>query len=236
MPRAALSVYYGVPCPDSLRVLARHATVILQSGLYSDAQLRNLRGSSRVLGYLSVGEDHPLGAYACVPGSQPYHRDLNPAWGSVHVDAHHPAWLATVLRRASDALTRTDGLLLDTLDSADPEATVALIRAVRARWPLAVLYANRGFALLDDLIPLIDGVLFEAFSTTHSPTPDLHDPDGLAYTAHWLHAATNSGLDVLALDYADTPALAALARARAAAHGLPTFVTSRSLDLPGGFS
>ncbi|WP_309569890.1 hypothetical protein, partial [Deinococcus sp.] len=219
MSGAALSVYYGAPCPACLVILAGHATVILQSGLYSGAQLRALRRSARVLGYLSVGEDHPLGTYACVPGSEPYHRDINPAWGSVRVDAHHPAWRATLRERAAAALAHTDGLLLDTLDSADPEATVALVRAVRARWPYAALYANRGFTLLTDLAPLIDGVLFEAFSTGHSPTPALHDENGLAYTSHWRCAAQALGLDVLALDYADTPELAAQARARAAAEG-----------------
>lgn len=227
-------MYYGVPCQDSLSVLARHAMVVVQSGLYTPAQLSALRRTSRVLGYLSVGEDHPLGTWPCVPGSAPYHVARNAAWGSVRVDAAHPAWHATVRARARDALAHTDGVLLDTLDSADPAATVALVREVRAAWPRAALYANRGFGLLGELSGVLDGVLIEAFSTTHAPTPALHPPDGLAYTAHWLRAVRALGLDALALDYADTPALAALAHARAAREGVPTFVSNRTLSLPGG--
>ncbi|GHF38408.1 hypothetical protein HNQ07_001066 [Deinococcus metalli] len=232
--RAGLSVYYGPPCPDALSVLARQATVVVQSGLYTPAQLARLRRTTHVLGYLSLGEDHPLGTWACVPGSAPYHTGVNPAWGSVRVDARHPAWRATVLGRAALALAHTDGVLLDTLDSADPDATLGLARALRERWPHVTLYANRGFPLLPDLAPLIDGVLIEAFSTTHAPAPALHDPDGLAYTAHWLREVRALGLDVHALDYADTPALAAQARARADTEGVATFVTTRALDLPGG--
>ncbi|WP_412030282.1 hypothetical protein [Deinococcus yunweiensis] len=234
MPRAALSVYYGVPCPDTLSVLARHATVVVQRGLYTPEQLTGLRQTSRVLGYLSVGEDHPLGTRPCIPGSAPYHVSINGAWGSVRVDAAHPVWRTTLLARARDALADTDGLLLDTLDSADPAATVALVREVRAAWPRVALYANRGFGLLRELSGVLDGVLIEAFSTGHSPTPALHHPDGLAYTAHWLRAVRAAGLDALALDYADTPALAAVARARAEREGVPTFVSNRSLSLPGG--
>ena len=151
------------------------------------------------------------------------------------VDAGHPGWGATVQARATQALAHADDLLLDTLESADPTATLALVAGVRARCPDAVLYANRGLGLLPGLAPLIGGVLIEAFSTTHTPASTLHLPDGLAYTSHWLREVRSLGLDVLALDYASTPELAALARARAAREKVPTFITNRALNLPGGF-
>lgn len=230
--RAALAVYYGPPGPAALQALGRHVCVAVQAGLYTGAQLRWLRRSTRVLGYLSVGEDHPLGPWPCTPGSAPYHRQVNPAWGSVTVDVRHPQWQRVLLDRATQALAHTDGLLLDTLDGGDPPGTRALLALLRARWPHATLIANRGFTLLPQLASLVDGVLIEAFSTTHTPAPGLHPPDGLAYTAHWLGELRRHGLPVTALDYADTPALAAAAHARAAAHGLTTFVTDRTLSHP----
>ena len=230
--RTALAVYYGPPTPAALRALAGHERVAVQAGLYSPGELQALRRTAQVLGYLSVGEDHPLGEWPCVPGSAPDHLQVNPAWDSVSVDVWHPQWQQVLLERAAQALAHTDGLLLDTLDSADPTGTLALIRTLRAHWPHATLTGNRGFALLPELAPLLDGVLFEAFSTTHAPAPALHPPDGMAYTAHWLREVRRHGLPVDALDYADTPELAAAAHARATAYGLNTFVTDRTLSRP----
>lgn len=99
--RAALAVYYGPPGPAALQALGRHVCVAVQAGLYTGAQLRWLRRSTRVLGYLSVGEDHPLGPWPCTPGSAPYHRQVNPAWGSVTVDVRHPQWQRVLLDRAT---------------------------------------------------------------------------------------------------------------------------------------
>ena len=210
--------------------------MVVQSGLYRPADLRALRaGGTRVLGYLSVGEDHSLGDRPCVPGEAPYHRAVNADWGSVTVDAAHPGWRDLLLTRADSALAHTDGLLLDTLGSAEADATLERVQDVRRAWPGVWLLANRGFSLWPDLAPWVDGVLIEAFGTTHTPGYAPHDADGLAYTAHWLAVCRENGREVLALDYADTPALAQRARAHAAAAGVPTFVTNRALSLPGGW-
>lgn len=233
--RGSHAVYYGPGGAEALRTLGRFGMVVVQPGLYRPADLRALReGGTRVLGYLSVGEDHPLGDRACVPGSQPYHRAVNAHWGSVAVDAAHPGWREVLLERAAEALAHTDGLLLDTLCSAEGDATLGRVRDVREAWPGAWLLANRGFSLLPGLAALVDGVLIEAFGTTHTPRYALHDRMGLDYTTHWLAACRTSGLEVLALDYADTSALADLARVHAARWDVPTFVTDRALSLPGG--
>ena len=71
-----------------------------------------------------------------MPGSAPYHCGVNAEWGSVVVDAAHPGWRAVVLARAEQVLEHTDGLLLDTLDSADPAATLALVGRCELRLPL----------------------------------------------------------------------------------------------------
>ncbi|GGL84778.1 hypothetical protein GCM10010840_23370 [Deinococcus aerolatus] len=235
-PHLPLSVYYGPPSPQVLGTLARFRTAVVQTTLYAPAELATLRaGGTRVLGYLSVGEDHPTGDYLCTPGCAVYHRAVNPQWGSVAVDAAHPAWRAELLGRARRELQHADGLLLDTLDSAAPAATLALVRALREAHPGVTLLANRGFGLLPDLAPLVHGVLFEGFSTTHSPGYTRLDGQGLAYTAFWLQKLRDLGLNVCALDYADTPALAQAARERANLFSVQTFVTDRALSWPGGF-
>ncbi len=234
-PRRPLSIYYGPPTPRALAALRTFETVVVQTTLYPPRALNRLRaGGTRVLGYLSVGEDHALGDWACVPGSAPYHSGDNPEWGSVRVDAGHPGWREILNRRADEALHAADGLLLDTLDSAAAAGILERVQELRSRHPDTILLANRGFELLPDLAPEVSGVLFEAFSTTHSPAYALHDEAGLAYTAHWQVRLQDLGLPVVALDYADTPALARLARAHAARHGLHTFVTDRALSRPTG--
>ena len=235
--RPALSVYYGPPTPQALSVLGRFECVIVQTTLYPARALEKLRsGGTRVLGYLSVGEDHPHGDWASLPGSAEYHQMLNPVWGSVNVDAAHPAWSVEVLRRAESALRGANGLLLDTLESADAAATLALIARIRASQPAAVLIANRGLALLPGLAQHVNGVLFEAFSTTHTPRYARHRAGGLEYTEAALQVLRGFALEISALDYARTPALARFARQRAGRLGLDTFVTDRDLSLPGGFS
>lgn len=236
-PHLPLSVYYGPPSPQALKTLGGFRTAVVQPTLYRSADLQALRsGGTQVLGYLSVGEDHPHGDYPCTPGCAAYHLEVNPEWGSVLVDARNPAWWAELLRRGAAQLKHTDGLLLDTLDSAAPEATLALVQTLRTAFPKAALLANRGFGMLPGLARLVDGVLFEGFSTTHTPVYTGLDKQSRTYTAHWLGELRAQGLSVCALDYADTPALAHAARERAARYNVQTFVTNRALSLAGGFS
>ncbi len=228
-------MYYGPATRQAVGTLGGFDMVVLHPTLYTPADLQALReGGTRVLAYLSVGEDHAFGDMDCVPGSAPYHQVVNQQWGSVVIDAAHPGWRAVLLARAEQVLEHTDGLLLDTLDSADPAATLDLVKSLRAVAPQAPLMANRGFDLLPGLTPLVQSVLFEAFSTTHSPLLLPHDRQGLAYTAHWMAVLKATGLPVFALDYAAKPKLAAFARARAVQYAVPTFVTNRDLTLPGG--
>ncbi|WP_291424979.1 hypothetical protein [Deinococcus sp.] len=237
-PAPTLAVYYGPANAPAVATLGTFARVAVQSALYTPAQLGQLRrGGTQVLAYLSLGEDHALQDWACLPGSAAYHLRANPAWNSVLVDVSHPDWQRTVLERAGQALQHADGLLLDTLDSADSRATLTLLGLLRQRFPGAVLWANRGFGLWPQLSGLLGaggGVLFEAFSTSHSPYA-LHSAAGLKYTAHWLAKLRRAGVAVHALDYADRPALALAARQLAAASGLPTFVSNRGLTLAGGW-
>lgn len=58
----------------------------------------------------------------------------------------------------------------------------------------------------------------------------------LDYTAQLVEQVRRLGLDVFALDYADTPRLRRFALRRAASFGIPTFVSNRELSLPNGYT
>jgi hypothetical protein len=180
--------------------------------------------------------------------------DRNGAWGSLYVDARSPAWQARVLDElVPELLGRrgVNGLFLDTLDTVDafPETRdgmARLVARVRERWPAIPLVANRGFSMLDALVPLVDAFLFEAFSTRYDPATGksrLHPPADLEWVDSILARIRSlggpDGPQVLVLDYADPTdarvAEAAAARARRA--GLPFSITTGSLDqLPVGGS
>ncbi|MFC4454939.1 endo alpha-1,4 polygalactosaminidase [Deinococcus sonorensis] len=231
----SLWVYYGAGHEAQLR---GHDLLIVQAPLYGPAGVGRLRsGGALVLGYLSVGEDHRPA------GSEVYHRRVNPLWGSSLVEVAHPAWQQHVQQQARYALQECgcDGLLLDTLDSGEPATTARLVQELRRTFPQALLLANRGFGLLERLRPSLNGVLFEAFSTTWENGCKAHTASGLHYTARELARVRQLGLPVLAIDYAPPGQqhgpLASFARRRAEAYGLVGCVSTRSLDSlpePGG--
>ncbi|CAM3696886.1 hypothetical protein [Deinococcus frigens] len=70
------------------------------------------------------------------------------------------------------------------------------MQTLRTAFPGATLMANRGFGLLPGLARLVDGVLFEGFSTTHTPAYAALDRGGRIYTAHWLKQLRAQGLSV----------------------------------------
>lgn len=227
-PKQPLAVFYGAGEMSALQGFRR---VALQPQHYSDAALRALRAAGTApLAYLSLGED--VGAAA--PWWRP---ERNEAWFGHYVQAAHPGWLAQLTETAEGLLARGfAGFLLDTLDTVDlfPEdrdAYLGLVAAVRQLTPTGYLLANRGFSLLPELTAYIDGLLFEAFSSTWSAggkTKALPPADLLINTQR-VGALEGQGIDLYALDYADTPALEAFARDRARSHGLVSLLSNRDL-------
>ena len=203
----------------------------MQPGHHSPADLQTLkRAGTQVLAYLSLGEDTGPPA----PWQRPRR---NPDWGGHYVHLSHPGWHEHVLNTAA-ALFQTGfgGLFLDTLDTVDlfPEerdALLELVTALRRLSRTSYLMANRGFALLPELASRVDGLLFESFSSAWRPEGGYgalaaHD---LRCNARVARKLRRSSLELYALDYADSPALAAFARARARRHGLVSAVSDRHL-------
>ena len=233
--------YYG---RGALEALSRLDAAILAADTYGPDELEWLAESGTVtLGYVSLGEDASPEVNSWVRRNPDGDPMCDPDWGSFVVDPSHPAWTTRVLETASRLLRDGfSGLFLDTLDSEraeDRTALVALIGALRAANPEAPLVINRGFALLPDLTHTVDGVMFESLSCTWRLEGDstvryvrvegsaLNDNFELAERVASITRPV--GLARLALDYADTPELEALARSVALELGFVSCVSNRML-------
>lgn len=263
-PVKSYACYYG---PPKLDALARYPLAIIEASHYTPADVAQLkRAGTLVIAYLSVGEvlepsraATPTAAPA--PGAPrrlaiaPYYLDrdgdgkpdTNPGWGGFYVDARAPAWQARVLDELAPKLLGekgAEGLFLDTLDTVDayPEikpGMIELVRKLRAKFPSAPIIANRGFTILEGIVPHVDAVLFEAFSTQYDPGSNrsrLHDASDLEWVdgilARLRAASRDGSLQVLVLDYADPkdPKVKDAAVRRARASGLTYSISTGSLD------
>lgn len=201
---ASYAVYYGQDRQE-LEKLVNFDLAILQPGIPQDILALLKANGVRTLAYLSVGEVEPHRDYG-QPIPQEWRLGTNPSWGSYFVDANQKGWQNLMVTLAERYLKEGfDGLFLDTLDTVDlfPQVgpgLVAIVRALRERFPQAILVQNRGFRLLPQTAELVDGVMYENFSSMYSfqenryvavegdPTPVL--------------PFLKRGLVVLALDYA----------------------------------
>lgn len=256
--RHALALYYG---QDALPLLARYQRVVVQPGHFSAAQVTWLRQRGvQVLAYLSLGEDGSGQPQDWLTDEPPT------VWKTRLVNASHPAWRAHIQAQVMRGNAVFSGFFLDTLDAAarDPRQVrgmLKLVRLVRQWAGPRYLLTNRGVGLLHRLRGTVNGVLIESFSTTwqassgqfsaSQPGADQSStdqsstgPEGyractkpeLDYTLHLLEQVRRLGLEVYALDYADTPQLRRFALRRAASLGVSTFISNRELSLPTGYA
>jgi hypothetical protein len=223
--RQPFGVYYG---QGRIDVLARFDTVVVQPEHHDDLVVRDLvRGGTRVLAYVSLGEDG-------VATDEPWHLpSRNLQWNTRYVRPNDQRWTRQVRERI-EGCSAYSGFFLDTIEMVDvhPEARadmLTLLGRVRRWAPDGYLLANRGFSLLPHLAKLVNGVLIESFSTTWLDGYRKLDPQGLDFTAAMKTRVDHARLDVYGLDYAVTPTLTRFARQRAARLGVPTFVTTRDL-------
>jgi polysaccharide biosynthesis protein PelA len=170
MPSVAF--FYGQPVP--LDALSGFDAVVVEpdSGFDPAAQQG---GHTAWFAYVSVGEVSPQRQYyAAMP--KEWLVGHNAAWASRVVDQDAPGWPAFYVRQVIAPLWRKGyrGFFLDTLDSyqliAKTDAArqrqqaglVAVIRAIKARYPRARLMFNRGFEILPQVHDLVYAVAFES--------------------------------------------------------------------------
>ncbi len=233
---ARFACYYG---QNRLERLADYDLVILQAEHYTFADMLTLRERGTLpLGYLSLSE------VAEAESAAPWVlRDAhNPHWNTVLVDCRSEAWQRFVVEERIPYLLQRgiQGFFLDTVDVPAQYAEIvpgveSLLRRIRARYPDLTLFVNRGFAVLNTVAAIADGVVFESFTTYH---------DGSRYAAWtgrdllWtvrmaVHLQRALGRrPILTIDYAapDDVVLRQQAEQRATAYGFTPFVSTYALD------
>ena len=210
--------------------------MVLQANYYTKESIAYLNQKGvQPLAYLSLGE---VSVFNLIPKS--WQRNAcNSYWKTIYVQVANKNWQVNVLAKAEEFLRQGfTGFLLDNLDvvdlfSEDKEAMLSLIASLQSNFKTAYLLANRGFSLLPELLPFVNGILFEAFSTRWSvnelgktiyeplPTRDLEINTDRAKTL------CDKDLDFYALDYADSLELTNFAKSRAKNHGLISIISNR---------
>lgn len=168
--------------------------------------------------YVSVGEVHPSRPYA---RKLPAHwlRGDNVAWQSRLLDQAQPEWPGFFVNEVISPLWQAGyrAFFLDTLDSyhlfartqaersAQEAGLVAVVRAIKQRYPSVRLIFNRGFEILerthDAVAMLAAESLYKRYDASRQAYGDVPTADRA-----WLHdqltqAKRRYGLPVIAIDY-----------------------------------
>ncbi len=169
---AAVAFFYGEHPP----VTELHAfDRIVVEPQHVDQHFISQMAERELYAYVSLGEIDGSRAYLDdIPAS--WRMGTNPAWGSIVIDQSRKEWSAFFIDRVITPLWDKGfrGFFLDTLDSyllysgneakraKQQQGMVHTIKAIKARYPEARLFFNRGFELLPEVHELIDGVAAES--------------------------------------------------------------------------
>jgi len=244
-----IAMFYGANPPWN--ELSAFDIVVVEPLHVPNATL-HVNEKTALFAYVALGEVSPERAYLKnIPESWKLGKNNN--WGSVVLDQAHPAWPAffveQVIRPLWDGGYR--GFFLDTLDSyqlyakteeqraAQERGMIAVIQALKKRYPQAKLIFNRGFEILPKVHQEVFAVAAESLFQGWNPSLQKYQ----AVTANdfeWLFGQLNRvkqeyKLPVLAIDYV-APAQRELARATAKKiHdlGFIPWVTNPELNMLG---
>lgn len=201
------TVYYGKD-PEEIAKLSRFDLAIVDPGTLNPVQIKDLQAQGViVLAYLSIGETAP--DWYLNPLVDPsWILGVNETWKSKFIDASQNGWHELILNRAiPDIFVKGfNGLFFDTVDTAGAYPRIApgmaaLIKAIRGKYPDKVLVMNRGFAVLDEVAPSLDGVMYESLNSTIDWTTMVYQKAETDYR-FLQDAMAKHGFVVLALDYA----------------------------------
>ncbi|MCX7891104.1 MAG: bifunctional glycoside hydrolase 114/ polysaccharide deacetylase family protein [Burkholderiales bacterium] len=207
---------------------------------------------TELFAYVSVGE---------IEKTRPYLAELpaawrlgdNAPWESVVVDQSQPEWPAWLVERVVRPLWAAGyrGFFLDTLDSyqlhaktdaarrAQEAGLVRAIRAIRAAFPEAKLFFNRGFEVLPELNREVWAVaaesLFRGWDQANRAYREVPQADREWLLGQLERVRSEYRLPVVAIDYVP-PGERVLAREtaeRIRALGIVPWVTNPALDMLG---
>jgi polysaccharide biosynthesis protein PelA len=168
----SIAFFYGAQVP--VAALSGFDAVVVEPDSSFDP-LAQHGGHTAWFAYVSVGEVTPQRPYyAAMP--KEWLAGQNAAWESKVVDQDAPGWPAFFVKQVIAPLWRKGyrGFFLDTLDSyqliaktdvdrqRQQAGLVAVIRAIKARYPRAKLMFNRGFEILPQVHDLVYAVAFES--------------------------------------------------------------------------
>lgn len=179
MATPAVAFYYGAAQPwDELRAFD---WVVLEPEHTTSADLQQLT-TSQVFAYVSVGEADPGRRWLKQLPAE-WVLGTNPAWGSLVLDQSQAEWPRFFVEHIITPLWQEGfrGFFLDTLDSYQLHAEsadartqqetglVRVIRAIKARYPEAKLFFNRGFEILPQVHTLVTAVAAESLFAGWDP-------------------------------------------------------------------
>ncbi|WP_319523571.1 endo alpha-1,4 polygalactosaminidase [Breoghania sp.] len=206
-----------------------------------------------ILGYLSVGEVDGKGPYWEKVRQADFLVKENQAWNSWIVDVRDHAWQRLLLEDAIPEIFEKgfDGLFLDTFDSSlylldlpDGEryrgvekALLAIIIAIKSTYPDKWIVVNRGLAILPDIAPWIDFVVYEDLYSYYDHQTRRYEKVSATSREELMPfiekgLAANPDLGLLSIDYAsvDQPELAMEAIRFARKKGFIPYVSNVELD------
>lgn len=207
---------------------------------------------TRLAAYVSVGEVHPSRAYAArIPPA--WLRGDNREWGSRLIDQSNPEWPAFFTEEILTPLWKAGyrTFFFDTLDSyqlfaktpseraAQEAGMVALVNAVKQRYPQAELMFNRGFEILERTHQHVSWVaaesLLQGYAAASQSYRSVPPADRAWLLAQFKRITDDYHLPVIAIDYVPL-ADRALARTTAraiAAMGFTPWVATPDLTTVG---
>lgn len=207
---------------------------------------------TRVTAYVSVGEVQDTRTYAAqIPVEWLVGR--NAAWGSRIIDQAQSGWPAFFVDKVIAPLWEQGyrDFFLDTLDSwqliaktpeqraAQENGLIAVITALKQRYPEARLIFNRGFEILDRTHTQVSAVAAESLYQGYNASRKSYHPV-LEKDRAWLmktmqHVRDELGLPVIAIDYvsAGDRDLARATARRIEADGFIPWVTTGELNTLG---
>ncbi|KDB07607.1 Hypothetical-related protein [Burkholderia sp. lig30] len=247
-PMPSFAFYYGAHVP--VTALSSFDSVVVEPDSDFDPRAADTSHTAW-LAYVSLGE---------VSAARTYFKDIprawlrgeNRAWRSAVVDQAVPQWPAFYVEHVIAPLWDKGfrGFFLDTLDSyqivakTDDERArqrdgiVAVIDAIKARYPGARLILNRGFELLPRVHEHVYAVAFESLYRGWNQSQQRYTEvtqDDRAWLMAQVAAVKAYGLPVVSIDYCP-PADGACAREtveRIRAAGVIPYVTGPALDSVG---
>lgn len=252
---ARFAIYYSAQ--ENQALAAFDVLVLDGDGHPSIPRIRQHAARKQIiLGYLSLCEVGPGKSYRADLQREKLILGPNPHWsGSFYIDIRKPQWRERVLGQIAPSLLEQgfDGLFLDTIDDAPwleseappglraagmRDAAVALVEALRTRFPGRPIMVNRGFDLVGRVAPQVDMLLAESTYARWSEAGHAGTLVPAAERASLVRQLSalrsrHPNVQIFTLDYWDERDTAGIARIYATqrALGFVPYVATRELNV-----